>query len=272
MKILTIAREMGAIDYDYETALCHTLGIRLVHREVLESHFKELGANSSLMNRLDERKPGMMDSFFSRADVYYETLRTAIFNEIAKGDVAIVGRGANFILHDIINCIRLYFIAPLEIRVERIARKQNISKDQALACIKKSDRERIGFCNYYYGKDWRDAEGYDITINTAEIAFEDFQKIALQTVELKQPHSDHEQKLKNAMLTQTIRYALCITEHLDIRFLEVICDNGHVIIRGAVPSVGVSQRAENIVKQMTGVISVQNQLNIVLKNIPQRFE
>ena len=74
------------------------------------------------------------------------------------------------------------------------------------------------------------------------------------------------------MLTQTIRYALCITEHLDIRFLEVICDDGHVIIRGAVPSVGVSQRGENIVKQITGVISVQNQLNIVLKNIPKRFE
>lgn len=272
MKVLTIARELGAIDYDYETVLCHELGVRLVHKDVLESHFKDLGAGSSLMNRLDERKPGMVDSFFSRADIYFETLRTAILHEVAKGDVAIIGRGANFIVHDIVNCIRLHFIAPLEIRVERIAQKRHCSKEHALACIKKSDRERIGFCNYYYGKDWRDAEGYDITINTAEIAFEDFLKTAPEIVRLKPPLADQKQRLKNAILTQSIRYALCITAHLDIRFLEVICDDGEVIIRGAVPSLGVSQRAENIVKQIPGVTSVKNQLNVVLKNIPKRFE
>ncbi len=32
MKVLTIARELGAIDYDYETVLCHELGVRLVHK------------------------------------------------------------------------------------------------------------------------------------------------------------------------------------------------------------------------------------------------
>lgn len=272
MKILTIAREMGAIDYDYETVICKKLGVRLVHKEELEEHFKSLGANTSIMHRLDERKPRVVDSFFSRADVYFETLRTAVLHEVAKDNVAIIGRGANFIVHEIINCTRLRFIAPMEVRVARVAEKQNCSKEQATAIVKKSDRERIGFCNYYYDKDWRDPEGYDLTINTAEIPFEKFLENAEQIMQLKTPLPNQEQKIKDALLCQSVKYSLSIAEHLDIRFLQVICDNGNITLRGAVSSPGVAMRAVDIARKTDGVTEVQNQLNVILQNIPRRFE
>ena len=55
MRIVTIAREMGAIDSVQESALCRAVGLRAVHRDTLEERFRMLGTDPEHIERFDER-------------------------------------------------------------------------------------------------------------------------------------------------------------------------------------------------------------------------
>lgn len=58
-------------------------------------------------------------------------------------------------------------IAPVQLRVERVARDQRISLDAARAQVEASDRARRSYLRRYYHARWDDPELYDVIINTA---------------------------------------------------------------------------------------------------------
>ncbi len=268
MRIVTIAREMGAIDAAQESALCRAVGLRAVHRDTLEERFRILGTDPEHIERFDERKPRLMDSFLGRPNIYWETLQTAILQEAVQGDVAIVGRGANFLLGEIVDCFRLRFIAPPEIRAERVARQLNCTAAQAMDCIRKSDRERIGFCYYFYGKKWQDANAYDLTINTEKITVSALEEIIPKFIALKDISQQEEAKLRDSVLQQYIRYTLLVTEKMEFPFLDVKSEDGNVTVHGAVLSQEAHDKIEAIVKKIDGVRSFKNQLRLMQNNIP----
>lgn len=269
MPILTIAREFGAISPIQEMALCRTLKLRFVHKEMLERRFRLLGMDASFMNRFDERKPGVIDSLLNSTDVYWETMQTAILQEAVRDGVAIVGRGANFLLEKLVPCLRLRFVASPEIRADRVARQLRCTKEQAMQRIRKSDRERIGFCYYYYGRKWQDSVSYDLTVNTDEVNLAELKDLFIKLIPSKVRSATND-GLANATQSQMLRYTILIAEKLQVRFLKIDCDNGNVVLHGIVPSKAVATRVEEAVEKMAGVCSVQNQLQTALNDIPAR--
>lgn len=272
MQTITIAREMGAIDLRSEEELCKAVGLRFIHKSILEQRFEKLGMDVKFMRRYDERKPGVVASFLSGPDVYWETLRTAILQEAAEGSVAIVGRGANFLLEDLIHCLRLRFVAPLDFRVERVAAETGMTRKQAKECVQKCDQERKGFCLYYYGRKWQDPSEYDLTINTAELNLPELTEVVKRLLAWKKQFPDAERNLKNALLAQSIRYAINVEQGLSVSFLKIECDDGAVSISGAVSSRGISDRVQELVEKIDGVRSVENNLEVVLHDIPMRLQ
>lgn len=268
MRIVTIARELGALTSTQEVALCQAIGLRMVARKVLESRFLALGTDTELMQRYDERKPRMLESLLGRPDAYSQTLRTTILYEAMQGDVAIIGRGANFLLGGMVECLRLRFIAPLETRAERVTEQLQCTREQALDTIRKSDRERIGFCYYFYNKNWQDADSYDLTVNTAEINVTDLAETLQKLSALKGVSSQGKSHLLDNALSQRISFALLITENMEIHCLEIQCSNGNVVLSGIVAADGMPERVTEIVQKLDGVRSLKNQLQIAPANIP----
>ncbi len=272
MQTITIAREMGAIDLRSEEELCKAVNLRLIHKSILEQHFEKLGIDVEFMRRYDERKPGIVASFLRGTDIYWETLRTAILQEAAEGSVAIVGRGANFLLENLIHCLRLRFVAPLNIRVERVAAETGMTRKQAKECVQKCDQERKGFCLYYYGRKWQDPAGYDLTINTENLNLPDLIEVVKRLLASQKQFPDAERNLKNALLAQSIRYLINVDRKLIVSFLKVECDDGDVVISGTVSSKGISERVQKEVEKMDGVRHVENRLEVVQQDIPMRLQ
>lgn len=248
--------------------MSQAIGLRVVHREALEKRFQTLGTDTELMQRYDERKPRMLESFLGRLDAYGETLRTAILHEAIQGDVAIIGRGANFLLGGMVECLRLRFIAPLEVRAERLTEQLKCTREQALDAIRKSDRERVGFCYYFYDKNWQDADSYDLTVNTAEIKVSDLAEMLQKLSALKEVLLQGESRLRDHALCQHIRFTLLISENMEIPFLEIKCNNGNVVLCGIVAANGMPERVTGIVQKMEGVHSLKNQLKVAPTDIP----
>ena len=78
----------------------------------------------------------------------------------------IVGRCSDYILRDYDRCVSLFLHAPLERRVARIIRTENMDEAQARAAIARTDRRRADNYNYYTNQTWGYSDHYDLCIDT----------------------------------------------------------------------------------------------------------
>ena len=271
MAILTIARELGAIVRGEELTLCNALNLHCISKATLEKRFADLGIDRDFLARFDECKPGIVSSMTNSAEYYWETLRTVLLQELLQDNIAVVGRGGNFLLSGMVECLRIRLIAPEDFRIQQVAREYSISDSEAAKMLRHSDSAREKFCDYYYGKSWRDPKNYDLVINTETITMEELAELLYPL--LPSPVTDGRKKeLQLVVQSQLIKHALCAVQDLQLRFPEVFCDeSGTVTLRGSVPSAAAGRRAEELVAQMPGVNAVNNELTVVLHDVPNRI-
>ena len=64
---------------------------------------------------------------------------------------------------------RIFIYADMDYRVERITRLGYYSPEDVPKNIRRMDKERREYHQYYTGRNWEDFTGYDLLINTAAI-------------------------------------------------------------------------------------------------------
>lgn len=271
MAVLTVAREFGAIVRGEELTLCNTLNLKCISKATLTRRFAEMGIKDEFLHRFDECKPGLLSAINNDTCCYWETLRTIIMQELLQDNIAIIGRGSNFLLHPLVPCLRIKLTAPEEFRIRNIAAQYDVSDTEAKKLLRQSDCARKNFCEFYYGEDWSDPRNYDLVVNTASIPLETLATIIPPLMPPELTASDKEE-LQLLIQEQLIKHALLCQVELQIRFPEVECyADGKVCLHGSVPSTAAKQRAEEIIKTIPGVTAVDNQLTVVLNEIPARM-
>ncbi len=271
MAVLTIARELGAIVRGEELILCNKLNLHCVSKTTLEQRFAELGIDREFLRRFDECNPGFVGAMTDSAEYYWENLRTAVMKELVQDNIALLGRGGNFLLHGVTGCLRIRLVANEDFRVQQVAREFCISDAEARKMVRKSDSERTKFCEYYYGGDWKDPVNYDLVINTA---FIDIDEIAALLYPLLPPPvtEEEKEKLQLVIRAQIIKHTLFQVSELQLRFPDVECfSDGSVTLRGTVASEAAKRRAAAIVEALPDVKYVNNGLNVVQLDIPNRL-
>ena len=115
----------------------------------------------------------------------------ATFNTIRhiaeQGPCVIIGRSADYALADNPNLLSLFICAPLEDRIERVAKRQNLTPEKARQLIIKTDKRRASYYEYYSSQKWGAVDSYDFCINSSYLGLG-------RTVELIQAmvaHKEH---------------------------------------------------------------------------------
>ena len=67
----------------------------------------------------------------------------------------------------------IFIQAPLEKRVERVMKKQNLTKQEALTVIDSVDKSRETYVQRYAGTSRYDARNYDLVLNVGDMSDED---------------------------------------------------------------------------------------------------
>lgn len=102
-------------------------------------------------------------------------------NEALKGGVVVDGHIAAWILRDIAH-VKISVIAPLEVRVRRIAMRDSLSFEEALRIIKSIEESEDRRFKALYGLDLNDNTVFDIIINTHTFTPEECLNISLTAV------------------------------------------------------------------------------------------
>jgi len=98
----------------------------------------------------------------------YRLALEELMNDLAdRGDVIIVGRGGQCILHDRPDVIHLRLVAPMDYKKKFLASKLGIPKEEAGKMIDHKEQERSRYIKVMFDKEDEDATLYHLALNLA---------------------------------------------------------------------------------------------------------
>jgi len=127
---------------------------------------------SAITDAIDEMF-GLHPPFWTLRQKTSET----ILHLAERGNVILIGRGANVITRKLGHVFHVRLVGSLEKRVEHIQEIYGIEKRKATELIAREDRGRRRYLRKYFGKEIDDPLLYDLVINTDAIGYENAARV-----------------------------------------------------------------------------------------------
>ncbi len=190
--VITISRELGSGGRTVGRKLAEALNVRYSDKELIHELMKRFNLTVSGIEKLKGEKKSWISDFIQmvapvpkmslltgqkngkymtefRADVTSADIFEAesdILKAIAgEGSCVIAGRSGFFVLRDCSNKLDVFITASKEHRVERVARKQGLTPEQAAILIDKIDRDRENYIRKFAGMSRYDLRNYQLVLN-----------------------------------------------------------------------------------------------------------
>ena len=181
-RVITIGRQYGSNGHDIAKKLSQRLGIHYYDKELIKIAGERQHISYEELLKVDEKRANpwrypVEDEVLMERKFRFEPMNDVLFYtqaEIIKGlaekeDCIIVGRCADDILEGTKGSRSVFIHAPFEKRVERIMERASIDEREAAALIKKIDKQRRYYYNYFTDKKWEDMTQYDICLDSGSI-------------------------------------------------------------------------------------------------------
>ena len=182
--IITVARETGSGGHNITRKLSDVLGVPYYDRDLLRKASEVSGIHERLFGEADERiglremltaaekvytgeiLPPDSDDYISTRNLF--SFQAKIIKELADSESCIIlGRCSNYLLADHPHVLRVFIHAPLEARLARVASYSLAWSHREVARhIRVEDHRRAAYYRYYTGEEWRDAAGYDLSLDS----------------------------------------------------------------------------------------------------------
>ena len=196
--IITIGRQFGSGGRAIGEKVAQRLGYAFYDKEILTMAAEESGFSAAAMQHYDEKPAGsliyslyMTGAASSDNLPLNQQLAFAQFNIIRKvaqaDNCVIVGRCADYILREKKNLLTVFLHAPMEYRVKNVMAAQGITSE-ALAekTIKKQDKARGEYYNFFTHKKWGDAGSAMFSIDTSVLDEDAVAALIADLVTMKQ--------------------------------------------------------------------------------------
>lgn len=181
--IVTIGRQFGSGGRTIGKKLAEQLGIPYYDKELINLASKESGICGEFFEKADEKTSSsllkalamgftMNNAIFQSNDYLSNESLFQIQSEVirkvaAEQSCVLVGRCADYILREDKNCMSVFISARMEDRIQRAVGYARIEEKEAEEYIRKVDKSRASYYNYYTDKIWGAAESYDLCINSS---------------------------------------------------------------------------------------------------------
>ena len=181
MRVITLSRQFGSGGGEIAKKVAEKLNIKYVDKSILAEAASGSGIAKEHFEKADERRTNSF--LYSLATAHYGGTAAPIqlsdiitddklfihtadaIKRLAGEPCVIVGRCADDILSDSA-IIRVYVYADMKSRVERICKLYDLNEKAATTLIKKTDKKRANYYNFYTSKTWGDAQNYDLCLNS----------------------------------------------------------------------------------------------------------
>jgi len=209
IRLITVSREFGAGGSD----LAHELGARLkwpvLDHDIVHRVAERLRMDDGTVEPFDEHPPSLlariatvlivsvpgMYSYPTAAEVpthdaIADATRRVIEDAARSLPLIVVGHGAQCIFEDRIDTLSVRLVAPVRLRVSRVAARQKIGHPVAAELVRRADEDRQAYIQRYFQRDWRSELLYDLQMNTGTIGISEVATMVTRLVERRATSSD----------------------------------------------------------------------------------
>ena len=183
--IINVGRSFGSGGGFVAKAIGRKLGIPVYDNELISKAAEESGYSKSVFEGGEKRRSLFsMSSFFASGrlpfvessgyvndDMLFKIQSEVIRSIAEKGDAIIVGRCADYILRDL-DCLDVFICAPMDYRIKRLMKNEGLEEDEAEELMRRKDRTREAYYNFYTFGAWGRADNYDLCVDSSILGIE----------------------------------------------------------------------------------------------------
>ena len=182
--IINVGRSFGSGGGYVGQAIASKLGIPFYDNELISKAAQESGYSPSIFEGGEKKRSifsvssffasgrmSYLDNTYMNDDILFKVQSDVIRKIGEGGDAVIIGRCADYILRDL-PCLNVFVTGPEEYRIERIVKNEGISEEDAEKLIRKKDRIRETYYNYYTMGSWGSASNYHLCVDSSVLGIE----------------------------------------------------------------------------------------------------
>jgi cytidylate kinase len=193
IRLITISRERGSGGRSVATRLGKDLGLECFGKEIIYEIAQSAGVALESVEKYDQEHYNkwnlVVDSLrisshfspdyglnfnlaetepeiFFTEDKYLKATQEILAKLAARPGVILLGRGSQVIFKDRKDALHIRLVAPLPLRIERIAAMLKVSLKEAAKNVAEVDKSRSSYLRDFYAVELDDAKLYHLTINT----------------------------------------------------------------------------------------------------------
>lgn len=198
---ITIERGFGSGGKTVGVILAQRLGVEYYDRDLSRLSSEFSGIDERLFVQFDQNVKSRLFRKYSPADLQavlspddekfvsddnlFRLQAQVIKNLGEKENCIIIGRCSGFVLAGQPHLLRVFIHAPLANCVANAQERYGLSAEDARRMIVNADANRRKYFKYYTGQDWSDARNYDLSINTAELDFEQAADMVMAAMKIR---------------------------------------------------------------------------------------
>ena len=180
--IITISRQYGSGGKIIGEKLAEELVIVCYDKVFLENITKKLGVSSAFFQDDNRGENGLYEvgshgplskvASLSVNNKVFESAAKLIREIAAKESAVIVGRCGDYVLKDEENVLSLFIYADKKERLQRGIELYHLDPKDAEETIRRFDRKRANFYEFYTDRKWGALSNYSMTVNTSRMGIE----------------------------------------------------------------------------------------------------
>lgn len=180
-KVITISRQYGSGGREIGERLAEALGVEFFDNKLLEVAAKNSGIHQSHFEENDEKRSNsllyLLSTTYGQSGVPFDdslffAKLEAIRKIASEESCVIMGRCSDYALKDFSNVLNVFISAPFEARVKRAEEVYGITAKHSADYVKRIDKQRTSYYNYYTDKRWGQPQNYHLCIDSTALGIE----------------------------------------------------------------------------------------------------
>jgi YjbE family integral membrane protein len=260
--ILTISREFGSGGKEIGETVARELGYEYVNRESILADIRKDGPKwEQWAGDLNEHCPTVWEKYDWSFRGFAALVQWHILERAERGGVVIMGRGGNFLFKGIPHAYRIRVTAPLDVRIERVVKRENVDRDTARWLCEKTDSERACFLHAIYGGKWDDPAEYDQVYSVKGQSVDQEVKAVIKALSQRTVTNEAQKVLRLRTAAARVKAGIATNAHFFIPVFDVLPDGEGLILRGTTHTPKEHKNIEAAAQQLAGEIPVRCELH-----------
>lgn len=175
--IITIGREFGSGGSEITKKLAEKLGIKYYDKDLITMAAQKRGIEEDVVAGAEERMAKPWDFNSVGLPIFQDRLyaiQSEIIRELAAKDESCIflGRCADYVLKNEPNVLNVYISASEDFRIQRTKQLHDLSTDDATDMVRRTDRTRRAYYQYYTGRKWGRRDTRDLVLNSGKLGID----------------------------------------------------------------------------------------------------